>query len=130
MDAASVHYGVGQHAVYLKPAQIAQATEWNRMSGMPFVLSTMFTRLSISIFLYRLFATKKAAKWALYPIIVINVAENIVAFTTIPAQCRPVQKLWSPDTPGTCWDLKVETDIRLLQGGKPSKTSGLSLELI
>ena len=130
MGAASVHYGSGQHAIYLKPTQIVQATEWNRLSEMPIVLSTMFTKLSISIFLYRLFATNKAAKWALYPIIVINVAGNLAAFSTIPSQCSPVQKLWNPDTPGTCWDLKVQIDIGLFQGGKSPNTSGLSLDLI
>ena len=118
MGAASVHYGIGRHVVYLEPVQLLQATKWNRVGQMPLVISTMFTKLSISLFLYRIFATKRVWRWALYPIIVLNIIGNLASFTTILPQCSPVDKLWNPTVPGNCWDPKTQIDIGLFQGGK------------
>lgn len=78
----------------------------------------MFTRLSIGVFLYRIFATKKAWKWSLYPIIALNIIGSLTSFTTILPQCSPVEKQWNPTIPGSCWDPKAWIDIGLFQGGK------------
>ena len=118
MGAASVHYGIGQHIIYLKPSHIAQAVKWNRVGQMPLVASTMFTKLSISIFLYRIFATNAIRRWIIYPIIFLNVVGNLASFTTILPQCSPVAKLWNPALSGTCWNARTQIDIALFQGGE------------
>ena len=34
------------------------------------------------------------------------------------AQCRPIQKLWYPETPGNCWNPQDQTAIGYYQGGE------------
>ena len=113
----SVHYGIGRHTFYLEPAQLIQAVKWEKISQLPWVISIMFTRLSTSVFLYRIFATKKAWKWALYPIIVFNFIGSLASFITILPQCSPVEKNWNPIIPGSCWHPRTQIDIGLFQGG-------------
>ncbi|KAL8739161.1 MAG: hypothetical protein Q9181_000190 [Wetmoreana brouardii] len=116
MEAASIHYGIGEHSIYIEPAHAIQAAKWSRIGQMPWVLSTMLTKISISIFLYRIFALNKKSKRALYPINILNLIGNLASFTTILSQCSPPDKLWEPNIPGSCWNPKTQLDIGVFQG--------------
>ena len=118
IEAAATHNGLGQHIVYLRPEQASLVAKWNRIGQMPWVISNMFIKLSISVFLYRIFATKSSSKRALYPIIILNIIGNLASFTTILSQCTPVSKLWNPSIPGKCWNPKKQLDIGIFQGCK------------
>lgn len=118
MGAASVHYGVGQHLIYIKPEDVIRASKWNRIGQIPLVLSTMFTKLSISMFVFRIFAVQKSSRRALYPVIVLNVVGNLASIRTILSQCSHAKKLWDPSIPGKCWDPKVQVDIGIFNGGR------------
>ena len=118
IEAAATHNGLGQHLVYLEPKHAILVAKWNRIGQMPWVISNMFIKLSISVFLYRIFATKSSSKRALYPIIVLNIIGNLASFTTILSQCTPVDKLWNPSIPGKCWDANIQLDIGIFQGCK------------
>lgn len=106
IDVVMVHYGVGHHQLYfeLSPQrllQLSQALKWQYICQILFIISTMFTRVSVCFFLLRIFGTKRKWKNTLYGIMAFSVATNISSASLVLAQCSPVQKLWDPLIPGT-----------------------------
>lgn len=116
MDGVMVHYGVGRHQFYLELSpqlsqQLSQAIEWQYISQVLCIVSTMFTKVSICFFLLRIFGTKRTWKRCIYGIMAFSVATNISSASIVLAQCSPVQKLWDPLIPGTCWGPDTEISI-------------------
>ncbi|KAI4209549.1 MAG: hypothetical protein LQ351_007540 [Letrouitia transgressa] len=118
MAAESVHQGIGRHVAYLHPQQVAEAVKWNRVGLLPLVLSQMLTKLSICVFLYRIFGLKKKWKWAIYPIALLNVVGAVAALVVVLAECSPVMKFWNQTIRGSCWPRYIGLRIVIFQGGK------------
>jgi len=78
----------------------------------------MFTKISICFFLLRAFGIKKTWRWILYSIMIFATITNISSAAIVLAQCQPVQKLWNPLLPGTCWSPHTEVAIGDYNGGK------------
>lgn len=51
---AAVHYGLGQHSKYLDPARAAQSVFLLRVCELVLIVSTIFVKILISLFLKRL----------------------------------------------------------------------------
>lgn len=118
-----VHYGAGRHQFYLELwpqllLQLAQALKWQYISQVFVILSTMCTKVSICFFLLRIFGTKSTWKRGLYGIMAFSVATNVSSASIVLAQCSPVQKLWDPLIPGTCWGPDTEISICDYNGGE------------
>lgn len=118
-----VHNGVGRHQFYLELSpelllQLSQAIKWQYISQVVLILSTMFTKVSICFFLLRIFGTKPMWKRGLYGIMAFAVVTNISSASIVLAQCSPVQKLWDPLMPGTCWGPDTEISIGDYNGGE------------
>ena len=80
----------------------------------------MFTKISIFIFLRRLFVnmhTKWTWRWTLHFVNGVNIAANIASATTVLSQCTPVDKLWDRTVPGSCWPLETQAAVGIFQGG-------------
>lgn len=43
---------------------------------------------------------------------------NLTFSLTTNLQCRPLEKLWNPSTPGVCWDPSVQLNFGYFQGGE------------
>ena len=94
-----------------------RAMKWNRVVEMPLMLSTMFTRLSIGLSLYRIFAVKEISKGIILPLMVLNVVINLAKITIVLLQCSPFPKLWNPDIAGRCWSGTFQLGVSIFQGG-------------
>ena len=120
MGDASVHYGLGQHIDSLPDDQISPAIEWDYVQSLPSGLAAMFTKISIFIFLRRLFVTSHTTwPWrvALHTVNAVNILANLASATTVLAQCTPVTKLWNPAVPGSCWSPQDQMAVGIFQGG-------------
>ena len=120
-DVFMVHYGVGRHQIYLELSpqlllQLSQALKWQYISQVLYIISTMFTRVSICFFLLRIFGTKRKWNNTLYAIMAFSVVTNISNASLVLAQCSPVQKLWDPLLPGTCWSPNAELFVGYYNG--------------
>ena len=71
------------------------------------VLTAMFTKISICLFLLRIFDRKRYWRWGLYSIVVVTVVTQLAVPVNVLVQCRPTQKLWNPRIPGKCWSSHV-----------------------
>lgn len=113
-----VHYGYGQHIGCLSFANILNANKVQAIAEVPIMVSTLFSRVSVCLFLLRLFAVNVAWRWILYSIIILTAATNIACATAILLQCHPRAKMWNPALSGTCWSQEIEVVIGQMQGGK------------
>ena len=118
LGALSGHFGFGRHLIYLAPSNVVQAAKWDWIVQIPWVFLTTCTRLSISVFLYRLFATKESSRRVLYVIIALTVTSNVALIVTVLSQCSPLQKNWDRAIPGHCWNPTKTIDVSLFQGGE------------
>ena len=82
------------------------------------VIANMLIRISIALFLLRLFGTRKLWRWSLYPIMVLAIITGIGSFIAFLLECRPYKKLWKPDLPGSCWGPSVFVAIAQANGGE------------
>lgn len=80
------------------------------------ILSGLCTRLSICLFLLRIFGTKQEWRWGLYAVMVLATAVIIPTMVSLLAKCSPVQKLWDPRVPGKCWQAQTAIDISYFNG--------------
>lgn len=61
-----------------------------------------FIKVSILLFFLRIFSANKTVRWGAWGgIIIISLAYLVLFFRTVFI-CQPIQKAWSPATPGHC----------------------------
>ena len=96
-----------------------RASEYAVLSETMFILSLMFSKISICVFLLRLLADSlaKKRKYFLYFWIALLFVVNIICVGQQLGQCRPTRRLWDPMVPGKCEDPRVQSDFGYLNGG-------------
>lgn len=106
---AKIKSGFGRHIYYLSPKQITFALKLEYIVFPLFMLSCMFTRMSICLFLIRIFTINLVWKRVLYIILAFIVATGASSAIIALPQCNPVAKFWKPTINGTCWsqDLRI-----------------------
>ncbi|GAT19219.1 hypothetical protein RIB2604_00401520 [Aspergillus luchuensis] len=74
------------------------------------MVSTTTGKLSVAVFLLRLMGqtASPAKRWFLYIFSVISIAWNVLAIIAIMGYCRPAEKIWRPEVPGSCFSLKFQ----------------------
>ena len=123
--AISISAGLGRHAFYLTLDQLEKALKWLDIGQVMLVISPMLTKISISLFLLRLFQIKKVYSWSLYGLMIFIVGSNLPLVIILMAQCQPNKKLWLPWIPGNCWSLQVEIRYAYYQGGMTFSVSDI-----
>ena len=122
MQGLEVKYGVGRHQYYLNLnphllEQESNAIAWAFISETVFVVSVLFTRISICLFLLRIFGTKKVWRWGLYSIIAFVIITGLPAGIVVLLQCPPTRRMRQPSQPGTCWRPEVGLGVGYFNGG-------------
>lgn len=122
MQILEVRDGVGRHQYYLNLSPQLLLRESNALalvyiSETIFTFSTMFTRISICIFLLRIFGNKRVWRWGLHFIIAFVTVTSLAAGISVLLQCQPIRKVWKPSQPGTCWQPEIAVDIGDFNGG-------------
>ncbi|MCJ1402818.1 hypothetical protein MMC11_006039 [Xylographa trunciseda] len=110
-------HGGARHMYYLKqePSQLVYITELNWISQPFAIMALGLGRISVSLFLLRLLGPNSVwRRWFLilnnYFVFIQCALESIFCFT----QCRPVQAIWIPSTPGAnCWAPDVTTNFNI-----------------
>lgn len=92
------------------------ALEWSSIAAPIGIFSGLCTRLSICLFLLRIFRTKREWRWGLYAVMIFATAVTVPTIVSLLAQCSPVQKLWDPLLPGSCWSPQTVIDIGYFNG--------------
>lgn len=82
------------------------------------IFSGLFTRLSVCLFLLRIFRSVRGWRLGLYAIMAFTAAAIIPSTVLFLAQCQPIQKQWNPLLPGKCWSSLVVIRMNYFGGGE------------
>ncbi|KAF5624447.1 integral membrane protein pth11 [Fusarium sp. NRRL 52700] len=66
-------------------------------------MATTISKTSFAITLYRIATNAWMKYFLIFIIVTINVSMNLVWIFGF-AKCTPLERVWNPDVPGTCWD--------------------------
>ena len=127
----AIRYGLGRHVYYLSltpelSADINQAMKWQFLALSLAAFSFFFTRISICLFLLRIFGVSRYWRWILYCAIAFITTTNIPFAIIVITQCRPMSKVWDPSVHGKCMSPVVVNFVSYGSGGKLNHRHSLS----
>ncbi|KUJ17169.1 uncharacterized protein LY89DRAFT_73041 [Mollisia scopiformis] len=108
---SGVHYGTGQHAVDLPPADIPVGLKWWWACEPVYVLSNMCLKFSIGVMLLRI-TVARTHKIIIWTVVVVLEVYGAFYFFLFVLQCRPSAYFWTRYTggKGTCIDPTITVD--------------------
>lgn len=98
--------------------EILTGLKWQQITQPTSILSVTFTRISICFFLLRIFRTNRRWRIGLYSVAIFAFVTGLATAIITVTQCHPIQKLWDPILPGTCWGINTTIAIGDFQGGR------------
>ena len=126
MTSLTIYHG-RQHSSQLSQGQTlaafdnhAKALKYCFIASSVGIFSGLCTRLSICLFLLRLFRSVRAWRLSLYAIMAFTVAAAVPPMVSFIAQCQPIQKQWDPSLPGKCWSSLIVIRTDYFGGGTSS----------
>lgn len=84
--------------------------------GQPWLMmGATLSKISICLFFIRVLS---ARRWRILMMSIVFVMAiiNLIFSMTTNLQCRPLEKLWNPQTDGSCWDPSVQLNFGYFQG--------------
>lgn len=111
-----VQNGGGRHMIYLTLPQIIEAAKYLQLAEILAIFACGLTKISICLFVIRIPNSKRLVT-SLYTLIGALVVVNLAYVMILCLQCRPIELLWNPFLPGSCWDKNIYLISGYLQGG-------------
>jgi hypothetical protein len=111
--------GTGRHELYLNLHQIIESGKLNALAQPWSIMSTCFSKVSVCIFLLRIIEHQNR-NWNFFlcSLISLVVAVDCASSICILVQCQPLEKLWDPTVPGTCWSHHARNAMGCFQGSE------------
>ncbi|KAF7591843.1 hypothetical protein BBP40_001040 [Aspergillus hancockii] len=100
-------YGFGRHVKYVGHENAAYSMKLLRISEFFLIFSTVFLKISISLFLKRLFLTSKKWKVFFWCFIAFNTITSVLDAAVIFPQCTPVELNWDKSVEGHYFALSI-----------------------
>ena len=113
-----LQHGLGRHIGYLSTEHVVNIARIRHMAEIPLIISTIFSRVSVCLFLLRPFTVYTRWRWTLYFITTLTTVTNIALASSGPLRCQPQAKLWDPTLPGMCWQPGIMSTVVYFQGGE------------
>ena len=126
----TARHGIGMHIECVELHDVVVALRYSFVGMVVLVFAGLCARLSILLFLLRLFSVNRVWRQLLYIIMAILTVTNLVSAALVLPQCHPLAKLWNPELPGTCWSPQVRVNVGRFNGGESSNPQAhIGLEL-
>ena len=121
-DSLSSYYlvrGGGRHLFYLNPDQITLILKYSFISSLFGLISSVFGKSSVAIFLLRIIGPVTIwRKRLIYGNFILYWATTVVLLVIIIARCSPVRSFWEQVPGSKCLNPHVEVGLGIFQGGK------------
>lgn len=115
-----VFYGLGRHKHFLSTYQQSRFLKFDFLDWIQVFITLALMKISILLFLLRLSKFDRLRRF-LWFLIAFMVLTHLPLIVLMVFQCRPVEKYWLEDLPGTCWAKSTREKIIIVQGGKVAK---------
>ena len=99
----SYHHGIGRHSYYMTSDQILETSKWLWAAKSTNLFAVFLVKLSICLSFLRLVPPKGIYEAVIHAMITALVPSVILMSTNYFFECRPIQKVWKPEIPGTCF---------------------------
>ncbi|KAL1974618.1 hypothetical protein VTN31DRAFT_4822 [Thermomyces dupontii] len=121
---SSVSHGFGRHWAYLNNSDAVFSLKLLRIAEFMLIMCTVFLKISIALFLIRLFAPSNSTrKNILVGLTVFNAVVSVVDAVIIFPQCSPTNYNWDRSIPGGhCWPTEVIDGVGIIQGSVAGAT--------
>ena len=116
----AVHEGLSQHIWKLEPEQSLNAVTYSWIAQAFSIFTFAISKISISLFLLLRVVGAARLLWHksfLYSVMISLPLVNSVIVILVFTQCRPVQRLFDPASPGHCWNPQITTVYAQFGGG-------------
>ena len=117
----AVGAGFGRPVSYLTPRQTVNALKWSIVSQLPTILALQIARVSIAIFLIRIFSKFAWMRRFLYITTTINNCAAVAAVIVQFAQCTPGRRVRDRSVAGHCLSPNVSRDLEVFSCGGCAK---------
>ncbi|RMZ88128.1 hypothetical protein DV736_g4652, partial [Chaetothyriales sp. CBS 134916] len=114
--------GLGRHFIYTEMPHAVFGIMLLRITEFMLIISTVFVKISISLFLMKLFIRSKPWKIFLWNFIAFNTITSLLDAAFIFPQCTPVQRNWNKSVEGHCWSDAAINGIGIMQGSIAAAT--------
>ncbi|KAK3337576.1 hypothetical protein B0T19DRAFT_455435 [Cercophora scortea] len=95
--------GIGRHMWDVEAKSLANTFKLFTISQYIYILLTLFIKLTLLVFYYRLFSVPSARyKYVLHTMVALVIALNVGIFFATVFNCTPRAHAWDPSVPGTC----------------------------
>jgi hypothetical protein len=108
--------GYGKHIWDFHPNDLTTFLLVSNTSGFFSILAAMWSKTSFAITVLRI-SDGWIKRFIWFIIISINITLGFSALATY-IQCSPMEKLWKPTMPGTCWPKEVIIQYNVFTAGK------------
>lgn len=124
------HLGLGRHIAYVPKKNIPETFKWLWAAEPTNLFAVTLVRFSIALFFLRLVPPKKRYIWTIWTTVGILAISDIYISINFFFECRPIRKVWLPDTPGSCFSEEInQSGLWLFQGAPASLFSyGLNVQ--
>ncbi|KAK6080593.1 hypothetical protein SCUP234_05139 [Seiridium cupressi] len=109
-----VHLGFGKHVGDIAPTNLGELGLLGQITAFFSILGALWSKTSFAITMLRI--TDDWAKWAVWAFIISSNLFMLVSAIFTWTWCTPVQKIWIPDLPGTCWNHQVVVQYNTFSG--------------
>ena len=92
--------------------------KWQGLNGYIIILPILFIRISITLFLLRIFGRNRPWRYGLYFVLSMHLLFAIISFSLLLAFCEPVKISVDRDLPRVCWNPHTKMVIATFNGGK------------
>lgn len=96
----------------------SRALEFDILGQPLLMMGSTLSKISVCLFFMRLLGSARHWRILLGVMIFFMAVVNLTFSLTTNLQCRPLEKLWNPSTPGVCWDPSVQLNFGYFQGGE------------
>ncbi|KAL8721402.1 MAG: hypothetical protein Q9225_001917 [Loekoesia sp. 1 TL-2023] len=101
------HLGLGRHVAYVPKKNIPETFKWLWAAEPTNLFAVTLVRFSIALFFLRLVPPKKRYIWTIWTTVGILAVSDIYISINFFFECRPIRRVWLPNTPGSCFSEEI-----------------------
>jgi hypothetical protein len=98
--------GYGKHNADIPPENFNRILLVSYIAGFFSILAACWSKISFAITLLRIVTTRRPKVLLWFIIVSVNLVLGASA-TIHFVQCWPIERLWNPESPGSCWPRPV-----------------------
>lgn len=100
---------------YVSNEDLIIAGKWTSLAIIPNLWSLMFARVSLCVIFLRIVDKFRIYQVFLWSMIILTVVPNLATSILLLIMCRPMEKLWNPNTSGSCFPSQARYIVAMFQ---------------